>query len=52
MLRRCYKAAGSLQLSAGQDAGAEAAIHTMRDIFANVDTDAVLLLMLRMHSTP
>ena len=44
MLRRCYKAAGSLQLSAGQDAAAEAAIHTMRDIFANVDTDAVLLI--------
>ena len=44
MLRRCYKAAGSFQLSADQDAGAEAAIHTMRDIFANVDTDAVLLI--------
>ena len=30
-----------MQFSAGQDAGAQAAIHTMRDIFAN--TDAVLL---------
>ena len=44
MLKRCYKATGSLQLSAGQDVGAEAAIHTMRDIFANFDTDAVLLI--------
>ena len=26
------KAAGSLQLSAGQDAGAGAALHTMKDI--------------------
>ena len=38
------KASGSLQLSVGQDAGAEAAIHAMRDIFADVDTDAVLLM--------
>ena len=30
-----------MQFSAGQDAGAQAAIYTMRDIFAN--TDAVLL---------
>ena len=37
------KAAGSLQLSAGQDAGAGAAIHAMKDIF-DVDTDAVLLI--------
>ena len=34
------KAAGSLQRSKGQDAGTEAAIHTMGDIFADVDTDA------------
>ena len=46
------KALGSLQLSAGQDAGAEAAIHAIRDIFANVDTEQFSLLMLRMHSTP
>ena len=35
----------SLQLNAGQDAGAEAAIHAMRDIFADVYTDAVLLIL-------
>ena len=29
-----------MQRSKGQDAGTEAAIHTMGDIFANVDTDA------------
>ena len=38
------KAAGSFPLSAGQDAGAEAAIHAMRDIFFDVDTDVVLLI--------
>ena len=37
------KAAGSLKLSVGQDAGAGAAIHAMKDIF-DVDTDAVLLI--------
>ena len=37
-------AAGPLQLSAGQEAGAEAAIHPMRDIFANEDTEAFLLI--------
>ena len=37
-------AAGPLQLSAGQEAGAEAAIHAIRDIFANEDTEAVLLI--------
>ena len=37
------KAAGSLQLSAGQDADAAAAIHAIRYIFADGDTDAVLL---------
>ena len=37
------KAAGSLQLSPGQDAGAKAAIHAMRIIFADVNADAVLL---------
>ena len=31
------KAAGSLQRSAGQDAGAQAAIHAMRDIFDDAD---------------
>ena len=38
------KATGSLQLSAGEDAGAEAVIHAMRDIFADVDTDVVHLI--------
>ena len=32
-----------MQLSAGQDADAAAAIHAMRYIFADGDTDAVLL---------
>ena len=38
------KAAASLQLSAGQDVGAEAAIHTMWHIFADADTDAALMI--------
>ena len=38
------KAAGSLQLSTGQDAGAEAVIHSTRDVFADADADAVLLI--------
>ena len=38
------KAAGSLQVSAGQEAGAEAAVHAMRDIFSDINTDAVLLI--------
>ena len=38
------KAAGSLQVSAGQEAGDEAAVHAMRDIFADINTDAVLLI--------
>ena len=38
------KAAWSLQLSASQDAGADAAIHALRHIFADFDTDAVLLI--------
>ena len=37
-------AARPLQLSAGQEAGAEASIHAMQDIFANKDTEAVLLI--------
>ena len=37
-------AAGPLQLSAGQEARAEAAIHAIRHIFANEDTEAVLLI--------
>ena len=37
-------AAGVLQTCAGHDAGAEAAIHAMREIFAHENTDAVLLV--------
>ena len=37
-------AAGPLRLSAGQEAGDEAAIHAIQDIFANEDTEAVLLI--------
>ena len=36
--------AGSLQLCAGQKAGCEAAAHAMRDIFAEEETDGVLLV--------
>ena len=35
-------AAGPLQLSAGQEAGAKAAMHAMQDIFANEDTTSPL----------
>ena len=38
------RAAGKLQLCAGQQAGGEAAIHAMRQIFASDDCEAVLLL--------
>ena len=34
----------TLQLSTGQDSSAEAAIHAMRDMFADVNTDPVLLI--------
>ena len=37
-------AAGPLQLSTGQEAGTEAATHAVQDIFANEDTEAVLLI--------
>ena len=36
--------AGVMQLCAGQKAGCEAAIHSMRSVFANPDTDGVLLV--------
>ena len=42
--RHVTRALGSLQLNAGHDAGAESAIHVMRDVFADVDTDAVPLI--------
>jgi len=38
------RAAGSLQVCAGQEAGAEAAIHAMYDIFNDDQTEAVLLV--------
>ena len=38
------ESAGCLQLCAGQKAGCEAAAHAMRDIFAEEETDAVLLI--------
>ena len=37
-------AARPLQLSAGQEAGAEAGLHAMQNIFENKDTEAVLLI--------
>ena len=38
------EAAGPLQTCAGHNAGSEAAIHAMRNIFENESTDAVLLI--------
>ena len=38
------KAAGSLQVFAGLEAGAEAAIHAVHDIFIDHTTEAVLLI--------
>ena len=38
------KAAGNLQLCAGQQAGAEAAIHAMQDIYNDEECEAVLLV--------
>ena len=35
---------GSTQLYAGQPTGAEAVVHTMRELFKNDDTEAVLLV--------
>ena len=36
--------AGPLQASTGLKGGAEAAMHSMKDIFSSVDTDAVILV--------
>ena len=38
------QAAGPLQLCAGQPAGCEVAVHTMRKVFAEASTDAVILV--------
>ena len=45
-------AAGCLHLCAGQRAGCEAAVHAMREIFADDGTEDILLLILLMYSTP
>ena len=37
-------AAGRLQLCAGQDGGCEAAVHAMRSIFQDSETEAVILV--------
>ena len=38
------EAAGSFQLYAGQDAGNEAAVHAMREVFGDSSTEGVLLV--------
>ena len=38
------KAAGPLQLCAGQEAGCEAAVHAMRQVFASATADGILLV--------
>ena len=38
------KAVGNLQLYVGQDAGCQAAVHLMHDIFVTNETEAVLLV--------
>ena len=37
-------AAGSSQVCAGLEGGCEAAVHTMRNIFSNEDTEGILLV--------
>ena len=38
------KAVGSIQLCAGHDAGCEAAVHVMEQVFADEDTEAMILV--------
>ena len=38
------EAAGATQLCAGQEAGCEAAVHAMEQIFADEDTEAIILV--------
>ena len=38
------EAVGTLQLCAGQDSGCEVAIHAMTQIFADEDTEAMILV--------
>ena len=42
--RDIEEAAGPLQVCAGQDGGCEAAVHAMREIFKNPESEAVLLV--------
>ena len=35
---------GTIQLCAGQDAGCEAAVHAMEQVFADEDTEAMILV--------
>ena len=37
-------AVGTIQLCAGEDAGCEAAVHAMEQIFADDDTEAMILV--------
>ena len=43
-LEKILKPTGSLKLSACQDIGSEAAIHTVYDMFSENDTEAVLII--------
>ena len=45
------KAVGSLQVCAGQEAGAEAAIHAVHDIFKDHTAEEVLLIDAETHLT-
>ena len=42
--RDVLKATGSLQLCAGQDAGSEAAVHTVYEMFNKENTEGVLMV--------
>ena len=42
--RDIEEAAGPLQVCAGQDGGCEAAVHAVREIFKNPESEAVLLV--------
>ena len=37
-------AVGAIQLCAGQDAGCEAAVHAMKQVFADENTEAIILI--------
>ena len=42
---------GTIQLSAGQQGGCEAAVHAMHKIYDEDDADSILCLALQTHST-